>query len=153
MQEDRDRGFDRPPFGDRGGDRGGFGDRGVEGKISAIRYARENGIPFFGICLGMQLAVIEFARNVCGLKGASSTEFDKDCAHPLIDLMPDQRGVKDKGGTMRLGAFPCALKAGSRAAEIYGREEISERHRHRFEFNNDYRDPLTRAGLTLSGSL
>jgi CTP synthase len=131
---------------------GGFGDRGVEGKISAIRYARENGVPFFGICLGMQLAVIEFARNVCGLKGASSTEFDKDCAHPLIDLMPDQRGIKDKGGTMRLGAFPCVLKAGSRAAEVYGREEISERHRHRFEFNNDYRDPLTRAGLTLSGT-
>ena len=89
---------------------GGFGDRGVEGKISAIRYARENGVPFFGICLGMQLAVIEFARNVCGLKGASSTEFEKDCPNPVIDLMPDQRGVKDKGGTMRLGAFPCKLR-------------------------------------------
>jgi CTP synthase len=131
---------------------GGFGDRGVEGKISAIRYAREHGVPFFGICLGMQLAVIEFARNVCGLKGASSTEFDKDCSHPLIDLMPDQRGVKDKGGTMRLGAFPCVLRAGSRAANVYGRDEISERHRHRFEFNNDYRDTLTRAGLVLSGT-
>jgi CTP synthase len=131
---------------------GGFGDRGVEGKISAIRYARENGVPFFGICLGMQLAAIEFARNLCGLKGASSTEFDKDCSHPVIDLMPDQRGVREKGGTMRLGAFPCVLKPGSRAADIYGRDEISERHRHRFEFNNDYREPLTRAGLQLSGT-
>jgi CTP synthase len=131
---------------------GGFGDRGVEGKISAIRYAREHGLPFFGICLGMQLAVIEFARNVCGLKGASSTEFDKDCAQPVIDLMPDQRGVKDKGGTMRLGAFPCVLKSGSRAAEVYGQSEISERHRHRFEFNNEYREPLIRAGLSLSGT-
>jgi CTP synthase len=131
---------------------GGFGDRGVEGKISAIRHARENAVPFFGICLGMQLAVIEFARNVCGLKGSSSTEFDKDCQNPVIDLMPDQRGVRDKGGTMRLGAFPCVLKAGSRAADVYGREEISERHRHRFEFNNDFREVLTRAGLSLSGT-
>ena len=90
---------------------GGFGDRGVEGKIQAIRYARENAVPFFGICLGMQLAVIEFARNVCGLKAASSTEFQKDCPEPVIDLMPDQRGVQDKGGTMRLGAYPCVLKA------------------------------------------
>src|SRR6185503_20655319 len=112
---------------------GGFGDRGVEGKIAAIRYARENNVPFFGICLGMQLAVIEFARNVCGLKQASSTEFQKDCPEPLIDLMPDQRGVKDKGGTMRLGAYPCALAAGTRAAELYGQERISERHRHRLE--------------------
>jgi CTP synthase len=131
---------------------GGFGDRGVEGKITAIRYARENGVPFFGICLGMQLAVIEFARNVCGLKQASSTEFQKDCPEPLIDLMPDQRGVKDKGGTMRLGAYPCALKPGSRALEIYKKDEISERHRHRFEVNNDYRDALTGHGLVLSGT-
>ena len=131
---------------------GGFGDRGVEGKISAIRFARENGVPFFGICLGMQLAVIEFARNVCGLRGASSTEFDKECAHPVIDLMPEQRGVHDKGGTMRLGAFPCVLKPGTRAVEIYGKEEISERHRHRFEVNNDYRETLSKAGLTLSGT-
>jgi CTP synthase len=131
---------------------GGFGDRGVEGKISAIRYAREQGVPFFGICLGMQLAVIEFARNVCGLKGVSSTEFDKDCANPVIDLMPDQRGVKDKGGTMRLGAYPCTLKPGSHALELYREAEISERHRHRFEFNNDYREQLTRAGLVLSGT-
>ncbi|HEX2670964.1 MAG TPA: CTP synthase, partial [Polyangiaceae bacterium] len=111
---------------------GGFGDRGVEGKISAIRYAREQGVPFFGICLGMQLAVIEFARNVCGLKGVSSTEFEKDCANPVIDLMPDQRGVKDKGGTMRLGAYPCTLKPGSHALQLYKDEHISERHRHRF---------------------
>jgi CTP synthase len=131
---------------------GGFGDRGVEGKITAIRYARENGVPFFGICLGMQLAVIEFARNVCGLKQASSTEFQKDCPEPLIDLMPDQRGVKDKGGTMRLGAYPCMLKPGSRALEIYKKDEISERHRHRFEVNNDFRDALTGHGLVLSGT-
>jgi CTP synthase len=131
---------------------GGFGDRGVEGKIAAIRYARENNVPFFGICLGMQLAVIEFARNVCGLKQASSTEFQKDCPEPLIDLMPDQRGVKDKGGTMRLGAYPCVLKPGSRALEIYKKEEISERHRHRFEVNNDFRDTLTEKGLVLSGT-
>ncbi len=131
---------------------GGFGDRGVEGKIQAIRYARENAVPFFGICLGMQLAVIEYGRSLCGLKGASSTEFQKDCPHPLIDLMPDQRGVKDKGGTMRLGAYPCVLAPGSRAATLYGQEQISERHRHRFEFNNDYREALTRAGLKLSGT-
>jgi CTP synthase len=131
---------------------GGFGDRGVEGKIAAIRYARENNVPFFGICLGMQLAVIEFARNVCGLKQASSTEFQKDCPEPLIDLMPDQRGVKDKGGTMRLGAYPCVLKPGSRALEIYKKDEISERHRHRFEVNNDFRDTLTEKGLVLSGT-
>jgi CTP synthase len=131
---------------------GGFGDRGVEGKIQAIRYARENNVPFFGICLGMQLAVIEYARNLCNLKGASSTEFQKDCPHPVIDLMPDQRGVKDKGGTMRLGAYPCTLTPNSRAATLYGQQQISERHRHRFEFNNDYREQLTRAGLKLSGT-
>ena len=131
---------------------GGFGDRGVEGKIAAIRHARENNVPFFGICLGMQLAVIEYARDVCNLKGASSTEFQKDPPHPVIDLMPDQRGVKDKGGTMRLGAYPCKLLAGSRAAAIYGKSDISERHRHRFEFNNDYRESLTAAGLVLSGT-
>jgi CTP synthase len=131
---------------------GGFGDRGVEGKIQAIRYARENNVPFFGICLGMQLAAIEYARNLCNLKGASSTEVQKDCAHPVIDWMPDQRGVKEKGGTMRLGAYPCVLEPGSLAAKLYGEEQISERHRHRFEFNNDYREPLTRAGLKLSGT-
>jgi len=131
---------------------GGFGDRGVEGKIQAIGFARENGVPFFGICLGMQLAVIEYARSICGLKGANTTEVQKDCPHPVIDFMPDQRGVKDKGGTMRLGAYPCVLTAGSRAAQLYGQESISERHRHRFEFNNDYREQLTRAGLKLSGT-
>jgi CTP synthase len=131
---------------------GGFGDRGVEGKISAIRFAREHDIPFFGICLGMQLAVVEFARNVCGLKGANSTEFAADTPHPLIDLMPDQRSVQEKGGTMRLGAYPCVLKSGSAAAQVYGTHEISERHRHRYEFNNAYRDQLARAGLIQSGT-
>jgi CTP synthase len=131
---------------------GGFGDRGVEGKIAAIRYAREHEVPFFGICLGMQLAVIEFARNVCGLKGANSTEFAQDAPHPVIDLMPDQRGVQDKGGTMRLGAYPCVLKSGSQAAQIYGTHEISERHRHRYEFNNAYKEQLARAGLIQSGT-
>src|SRR5215471_2411636 len=131
---------------------GGFGDRGIEGKISAIRFAREHDIPFFGICLGMQLAVVEFARNVCGLKGANSTEFAADTPHPLIDLMPDQRSVQEKGGTMRLGAYPCVLKSGSAAAQIYGTHEISERHRHRYEFNNAYRDQLARAGLIQSGT-
>jgi CTP synthase len=131
---------------------GGFGDRGVEGKIAAIRYARENGIPFFGICLGMQLAVTEFARNVCNLKGANSTEFEKSPPHPVIDLMPDQRNVQDKGGTMRLGAYPCIIKSGTGCARIYQTLQISERHRHRFELNNDYREPLTRAGLVLSGT-
>jgi CTP synthase len=131
---------------------GGFGDRGVEGKIQAIRFARENAVPYFGICLGMQLAVIEYARNVCGLKAASSTEFQKDCPEPVIDLMPDQRGVRDKGGTMRLGAYPCVLAPGSRVAVLYGEEKISERHRHRYEFNNDFREKLTSAGLLLSGT-
>jgi len=131
---------------------GGFGDRGVEGKIMAIQHARENGIPFFGICLGMQLAVIEFARHVCGLKGASSTEFGKDPAHALIDLLPDQLGVKDKGGTMRLGAYPCVLSEGTLAIKFYGKREISERHRHRYEFNNEYRQALSDGGLILSGT-
>ncbi len=131
---------------------GGFGDRGVEGKITAIRHARENGLPYFGICLGMQLAVIEFARNVAGLEGASSTEFGDKPREPVIDLMPDQRDVEDKGGTMRLGAYPCKLSSGSRAEQIYGQTNISERHRHRFEFNNAYRERLIQAGLVLSGT-
>jgi CTP synthase len=131
---------------------GGFGDRGVEGKINAIRYARENGVPYFGICLGMQLAVIEFARNVCGLKGASSTEFDNEATHPVIDYMTDQKDVSDKGGTMRLGACPCSLRAGSKAAQIYGVDKISERHRHRLEFNNKYRQQLEEAGLLQTGT-
>ncbi|MBN1611201.1 MAG: CTP synthase [Polyangiaceae bacterium] len=131
---------------------GGFGDRGVEGKIAAIRFARESGVPFFGICLGMQLAVVEFARDQCGLKGANSAEFQKDSPHPVIALMPDQHGIVDKGGTMRLGAFPCRIAPGSRAADIYSSTEISERHRHRFEFNNDYRELLASAGLVMSGT-
>ena len=131
---------------------GGFGDRGTEGKIAAIEYARHNKIPFFGICLGMQLAVVEFARHVAGLQGANSSEFDRDCAYPVIDLMPEQRSLRNKGATMRLGAFPCSLLAGSLAAEAYGTTEISERHRHRYEFANDFRDQLSAAGLVLSGT-
>jgi CTP synthase len=131
---------------------GGFGDRGTEGKIQAIGFARTNRIPFFGICLGMQLAVVEFARNVAGLENANSAEFDRDTAHPVIDLMPEQRSVRSKGATMRLGGFPCTLKAGSIAAEAYGATEISERHRHRYEFANDFREPLEKAGLVLSGT-
>ncbi len=131
---------------------GGFGDRGTEGKISAIRYARESGLPFFGICLGMQLAVVEFARHVAGLEQANSTEFDKDCTQAVIDLLPEQRHLKNKGATMRLGAFPCALQPGTIAADAYGVTEISERHRHRYEFANEYRDQLAGAGLVLSGT-
>ncbi len=130
---------------------GGFGDRGTEGKIAAIGYARTNRVPFFGICLGMQLAVVEFARNVAGLAGANSSEFDKDTANAVIDLMPDQRGVRNKGATMRLGAYPCVLVPGSVSAEAYGATDISERHRHRYEFANDFREPLAAAGLVLSG--
>ena len=131
---------------------GGFGDRGTEGKIAAIGYAREHGLPFFGICLGMQLAVVEYARSVAGLANANSSEFDKDTPFAVIDLMPEQRGVRNKGATMRLGAYPCVLTAGSVAAEAYGTTEISERHRHRYEFSNDFRDQLTEAGLILSGT-
>ncbi len=131
---------------------GGFGDRGAEGKIAAIGYARTHKIPFFGICLGMHCAVVDFARNVAGLAGANSREFDQDAPHAVIDLMPEQRTMRNKGATMRLGAFPCALLPGSIAAEAYGTLEISERHRHRLEFANDYRDRLTDAGLVLSGT-
>jgi CTP synthase len=131
---------------------GGFGDRGTEGKIAAIGYAREHGLPFFGICLGMQLAVVEYARSVAGLANANSSEFDKDTPFPVIDLMPEQRGVTKKGATMRLGAYPCVLTAGTVAADAYGTTEISERHRHRYEFSNEYRDKLTEAGLVLSGT-
>ena len=130
----------------------GFGERGTEGKIETIRHARTQGVPFFGICLGMQMAVVEYARHVCGLEGASSTEFDVDTPHPVIDLMFDQRTTSQKGGTMRLGAYPCSLTPGSRAAEAYGAPEISERHRHRYEFSNRYRDQLAQAGLVLSGT-
>ena len=130
---------------------GGFGSRGVEGKISAVRYARETGVPFLGICLGMQMAVVEFARNAAGLAGAHSSELDPGTAYPVIDLMPDQVGVTEKGGTMRLGSWPCELVPGSRAAAAYGCERVDERHRHRYEFNNDYREKLTAAGLALTG--
>jgi CTP synthase len=130
---------------------GGFGNRGIEGKISAIRYARENNVPFLGICLGMQMAVVEFARHVCGMTDAHSSELNPNTTHPVIDLMPEQVGVTAKGGTMRLGSYPCHLKEGTLAAEVYGTLEINERHRHRYEFNNDYREELTEAGLVLSG--
>lgn len=132
---------------------GGFGDRGVEGKLKAIRYARENKVPFFGLCLGMQCAVIEFARNVCGMSDAHSTEFAPETAYPVIDIMPDQLAVEDKGGTMRLGIYPCKVTEGSLTEAAYGDEIIYERHRHRFEFNNAYREQLTHAGLTIGGTL
>jgi CTP synthase len=130
---------------------GGFGDRGTEGKVAAIRYARENQIPFFGICLGMQMAVVEFARNVCGLDGANSSELDLQTSHPVIHLMEEQKSIETKGGTMRLGNYPCVLQNGTLAARLYGRENISERHRHRYEFNNSYRDEFGKKGMVLSG--
>jgi CTP synthase len=130
---------------------GGFGERGTEGKIKAIEYARTRKVPFFGICLGMQMAVVEFARNVCRLADAGSSEFKADCANPLIHLMEEQKGVEQKGGTMRLGAYPCSLQKGTFAQKAYGGLEISERHRHRYEFNNRYREILTGKGLLLSG--
>ena len=132
---------------------GGFGDRGIEGKIRAIRYAREKEIPFLGLCLGMQCAVIEFARHVCGMADADSTEFNGETKHPVIALMDSQQGVVDKGGTMRLGAYPCKLLPGTRTMECYGKEEISERHRHRFEFNNEYREQLSEKGMVIAGTL
>ncbi|MGV8145861.1 MAG: CTP synthase [Alkaliphilus sp.] len=130
---------------------GGFGDRGIEGKINAIRYARENKIPLFGICLGMQLAVVEFARNVVGLENAHSKELDPKTPHPVIDLMPEQHDVEDMGGTMRLGLYPCKIESTSKSHEIYKEELIYERHRHRYELNNEYRERLENAGLTISG--
>jgi len=131
---------------------GGFGLRGIEGKVRAIRWARETGVPFLGLCLGLQCAVIEYARNACGLDGASSQEFDEDCAHPVIHLLPEQEGVTDRGGTMRLGQSPCRLKEDSLAAKLYKTTEILERHRHRYEVNNAYRDTLTAHGLSISGT-
>ncbi|MGZ5245259.1 MAG: CTP synthase, partial [Bacteroidia bacterium] len=129
----------------------GFGERGIEGKITAIRYVRENNIPFFGICLGMQCAVVEWGRNVVGLQGAHSTEMDPKTQHPVIDLMEEQKEKTAKGGTMRLGAYPCQLKKGSLAFKIYGQNVIMERHRHRFEFNNRYKDAYEKAGMKMSG--
>jgi len=130
---------------------GGFGDRGIEGKINVIRYAREKKVPFFGICLGMQCAVIEFSRQVCGCKGAHSTEFNPRTKFPVIDFLPDQRNIKQKGGTMRLGVYPCKLAKGSLARKAYGQEFIQERHRHRYEFNNKYRKLLEKNGMTVTG--
>ena len=131
---------------------GGFGDRGVSGKIKAIRYARENNIPFLGICLGMQCAVIEFARDICGMADADSTEFNASTAHPVIALMEEQKHVTDKGGTMRLGSYPCVLAKGSRAEAAYGTDRISERHRHRYEFNSAFRKTLEEKGLRVAGT-
>ena len=129
----------------------GFGMRGIEGKIEAIRYARETGLPFLGICLGLQMAVIEFARNVCGLTGANSEEMTENPAYPVIHLLPDQRGVTDKGATMRLGSYPCNVTTGSLAHKLYENTRITERHRHRYEVNNDFREKLTEGGMVISG--
>ena len=131
---------------------GGFGNRGIEGKIETIKYARENKIPFLGICLGMQMAVVEYARNVLGLEDSNSAEFSTKTKNPVIHIMEEQKSVNKKGGTMRLGAYPCIIKEGTLARKIYGTEEISERHRHRFEFNNEYRERLENAGLKISGT-
>ena len=130
---------------------GGFGVRGVEGMVDAIRWAREHGMPFLGICLGMQTAIIEFGRNVCGLADTNSSEFEPECGHAVVALMDSQRDVKDLGGTMRLGAYPCQLQPGSRAHKIYQTDEVSERHRHRYEVNNAYRDTFAEFGLKCSG--
>ncbi len=130
---------------------GGFGQRGSEGKIAAVQYARENRVPFFGICLGMQMAVVEFARNVCGIEDSYSSEFKEDAANPVIHIMEHQKKVTRKGGTMRLGAYPCVLAEGTHARRIYGQASISERHRHRYEFNNSYRKVLSDCGLVISG--
>jgi CTP synthase len=131
---------------------GGFGDRGIEGKISAAKYARENKVPYFGICLGMQMAVIEFARHVAGMTGAHSTEFSEDTPYPVIDLMLEQRDITDKGGTMRLGIYPCrVVDDDSNISHAYGAEVIYERHRHRWEFNSTYKDALEKAGLSITG--
>ncbi len=131
---------------------GGFGERGIEGKVDAVRFAREKGIPFLGICLGMQCAVVEYARNVVGLEGANSTEFDKNTPHPVICLLDEQKNITDKGGTMRLGAQPAELVPESKAAECYKTEKISERHRHRYEFNNDYRRQFADRGMQITGA-
>jgi len=131
---------------------GGFGDRGIEGKVTAIRYAREQRIPFFGICLGMQVAVVEYARSVLGLEGANSSEINPTTAYPVIDLLPEQKDIEDLGGTMRLGLYPCKLKEDSLAMRCYSDELVYERHRHRYEFNNEYRDAIEAAGLIISGT-
>jgi CTP synthase len=130
---------------------GGFGERGIEGMVAVVRWARENRMPFFGICLGLQVAIIEFARHVCSLPETNSSEFEAECTNPVISLMESQRSVKDMGGTMRLGAYPCRLRPGTLAAQIYGEVEVSERHRHRYEVNNAYRDVLAEHGLRCAG--
>ena len=130
---------------------GGFGDRGIDGMIAAAQYARTNNVPYFGICLGMQIAVIEFARHAAGLTGAHSAEFDPYSPYPVVALMPDQVNITAKGGTMRLGQYPCVLREGCKANSLYGSREISERHRHRYEFNNQFRQALTEKGLLLAG--
>ena len=130
---------------------GGFGVRGIEGKLNVIKYVREHNVPFLGICLGMQCAVIEYARHMAGLKGANSTEFDENCTYPVIDLMAEQKNIKGYGGSMRLGAYDCHLKKGTKAHDAYGASKISERHRHRYEVNTDYIDQLKKAGLIFSG--
>jgi len=130
---------------------GGFGSRGTEGKIQAARYARENKIPYLGLCLGMQLMVVEFTRHVLGSDEVNSTEFDRSTPYPVIDLMPDQKSISDMGGTMRLGLYPCQMQPGSAAAKAYPQKVVQERHRHRFEFNNSYREVLEKAGMCYSG--
>jgi CTP synthase len=130
---------------------GGFGVRGIEGKLNVVKYARENNLPFLGLCLGLQCTVIEYARNVVGLKGANSTEFDEHPEHPVIDIMLEQKHVKGFGGTMRLGAYDCKLKKGTKAQKAYGKDIISERHRHRYEVNTEYIEQLAKAGLEFSG--
>ena len=130
---------------------GGFGPRGVDGMIIAAGYARERGIPYLGLCLGLQVMVIDYARNVLDLKGANSIEMADECEHPVVDLMPEQISITEKGGTMRLGNYPCRLVAGTKAYDAYKREEVIERHRHRFELNNSYRESLENAGLRASG--
>ncbi|MDP3789475.1 MAG: CTP synthase, partial [Candidatus Omnitrophota bacterium] len=131
---------------------GGFGHRGIEGKIRAIRYARENNIPYLGLCLGVQTAVIEFARNACRMKGANSTEFERNTKYPVISLLEEQKNVKAKGATMRLGVYDCAIKKGTKAYEAYKSTKVAERHRHRYEFNNEYRDILENHGMVFSGN-
>ena len=130
---------------------GGFGDRGIEGKIAAVKYARGNGIPYFGLCLGLQIAVIEFARNVLGLEGANSYEVDDKTPHPVISMMDEQKSIVEKGATMRLGSYECQVKPGTKGFEAYGEEFVRERHRHRYEVNNDYVDQIENGGLKVSG--
>ncbi|MBU0509439.1 CTP synthase, partial [bacterium] len=130
---------------------GGFGTRGLEGKLTAVHFARVNNLPYLGLCLGLQVAVIEYARSVCGIKKANSREFAPNTRFPVIDFMPEQRGIRHKGATMRLGSYPCFIERGSRAHEVFGCDAITERHRHRFEVNNSYRDVLEAHGLVMSG--